>query len=49
MPSYDTETTLNRKFAKEYDITPTHDEQEVSLEGDMVKDKVIELMTDSLP
>jgi len=47
MPSYDTETTLNRKFAKEYDITPSHDEQEDSLEGDMVKDKVIELMTDS--
>lgn len=47
MPTYDTETTLNRKFAKEYDITPTHDEQEDSLEGDMVKDKVIELMTDS--
>lgn len=46
-PQYDTETTLNKKFAKEYDITPTNEGDEDSLENDLVKDKVMELMTDS--
>jgi hypothetical protein len=46
-PKYDNETTLNRKFVKEYDITPTHEADDDSVESDMVKDKVMELMTDS--
>lgn len=46
-PQYDTEETLNKKFAKEYDITPTHEADEDSLENDIVKDKVMELITDS--
>ncbi len=46
-PQYDNERTLNLKFAKEYDITPTHEEQEDSLEGDIVKDKAVELLADS--
>lgn len=46
-PQYDNERILNLKFAKEYDITPTHEEQEDSLEGDIVKDKAVELLADS--
>jgi len=46
-PQYDNERTLNLKFSKEYDVTPTHEEQEDSLEGDIVKDKAVELLADS--
>lgn len=44
---YDNETTLNRKFTKEYDITPENERDEDSIESDVVKDKVAELLTDS--
>lgn len=46
-PEYDNETSLNKKFVKEYDITPDHEADEDSLESDAVKDKVAELLTDS--
>ena len=46
-PEYDSETTLNRKFVKEYDITPTVEADEDSLESDAVKDKITEILTDS--
>ncbi len=46
-PQYDNERTLNLKFSKVYDVTPTHEEQEDSLEGDIVKDKAVELLADS--
>ena len=42
----ETEATLNVKFQKEYDITPNKEDED-SLEGDMVKDHLVELMTDS--
>lgn len=42
----ETEATLNVKFQKEYDITPDKEDED-SLEGDMVKDHLVELMTDS--
>ena len=46
-PEYDNETTLNRKFVKEYDITPDSETDEDSLESDAVKDKVAEILLDS--
>ena len=42
----ETETTLGKKFQKEYDITPTKDDED-SLEGDVAKDKITELLLDS--
>lgn len=42
----ETETTLGRKFQKEYDITPTNDDED-SLEGDVAKDKITEILLDS--
>ncbi|WP_171986512.1 hypothetical protein, partial [Burkholderia cenocepacia] len=42
----ETETTLNKKFQKEYDITPTKEDED-SLEDDILKDKITELLLDS--
>lgn len=42
----DTEAIVSKKFVKEYDITPDKEDED-SLEVDMVKDHLVELMTDS--
>ena len=46
-PTGETESSLKTKFAQEYDVTPEFDEDEDDLGSDMIKDKVLETMTDS--
>lgn len=42
----ETEATINVKFKKEYDITPDKEDED-SLDGDIIKDKAVEILTDT--